>query len=494
MSSEEMNTREDDNLPNDEETMDTCEDQQETLDPKELALAEKEEGNAMYKQKKYYEALAHYTKAIGFDPDMPTYYHNRSAAYIQIGKYKEGLEDAHKSLSLDPSQAKYHNRIAKCYVGLGRFSDARRHYASASQLPGGSKTAEQELKGIDTIERLLRDAKTAESANHFNNAVSLVEQAMKFAPFCDALRMEKARYLLKAGDVGTSSRIASDILRENALHPDALCLRGQCLLKLGNVDQAIAHFRRALTSNPDHSDCKTLFKSTKQLLREKERGNEAFKSGKLEEAIHIYTEALQLNPDCDIFNAKIHFNLALTKSKLGDIDGAVKQCQRAVALDPSYEKARLKVPQLYMEAEMYEEAVQAYEEMVQGDPQNRNLRQELRNAKLELKKSKRKDYYKILGVNKSANETDIKRAYKKSALKCHPDRVSAEEKDVAEAKFKELGEAYGVLSDPEKKTRYDNGEDLDDMQRGGGFSNVDVNDIFSQVFGGGGGFNFGFRH
>ena len=56
------------------------------------------------------------------------------------------------------------------------------------------------------------------------------------------------------------------------------------------------------------------------------------------------------------------------------------------------------------------------------DPADPSLKKEIRNAELELKKSKRKDYYKILGVDKDANETDIKKAYRRMAIKYHPDK------------------------------------------------------------------------
>lgn len=85
------------------------------------------------------------------------------------------------------------------------------------------------------------------------------------------------------------------------------------------------------------------------------------------------------------------------------------------------------------------------------DPQNRDMQQELRNAKLELKKSQRKDYYKILCLTKDAGEMEIRRAYKKMALKWHPDKHQGEDKDEAEKAFKDVNEAYAVLSDKKKK-------------------------------------------
>ena len=108
-----------------------------------------------------------------------------------------------------------------------------------------------------------------------------------------------------------------------------------------------------------------------------------------------------------------------------------------------------------------------------------------------MKKSKRKDYYKILGVSKTANDDEIKKAYRKRALMHHPDRFPNETEEVKkeeEKKFKEVGEAYAVLSDSKKRARYDNGQDLDELNGSGGMSGADIdpNVLFQAFFGGAG--------
>ena len=113
--------------------------------------------------------------------------------------------------------------------------------------------------------------------------------------------------------------------------------------------------------------------------------------------------------------------------------------------------------------------------------------------------AEKRDYYEVLGVSKSATPEEIKKAYRQLALKYHPDR-NPDDKD-AEEKFKEAAEAYSVLSDENKRARYDrygfagmNGSSASGGGFSGGFGDFDLNDILNKVFGQGfdfGGFNFG---
>lgn len=100
----------------------------------------------------------------------------------------------------------------------------------------------------------------------------------------------------------------------------------------------------------------------------------------------------------------------------------------------------------------------------------------------------KRDYYEVLGISREAGEDDIKKAYRKLAVKYHPDKNPGDK--AAEEKFKELGEAYEALSDPQKRAAYDQyGHNAFDPRMragrgGGGFH--DPFDIFREVFGGGG--------
>lgn len=189
-------------------------------------------------------------------------------------------------------------------------------------------------------------------------------------------------------------------------------------------------------------------------------------------------------------NAKLYCNRGTVNSKLRQLEDAIEDCTNAVKLDDTYIKAYLRRAQCYMDTEQFEEAVRDYEKVYQTE-KTKEHKQLLKNAQLELKKSKRKDYYKILGVDKNASEDEIKKAYRKRALMHHPDRhsgASAEVQKEEEKKFKEVGEAFTILSDPKKKTRYDSGQDLD--EEGMNMGDFDANNIFKAFFGGPGGFSF----
>ena len=113
--------------------------------------------------------------------------------------------------------------------------------------------------------------------------------------------------------------------------------------------------------------------------------------------------------------------------------------------------------------------------------------------------AEKRDYYEVLGLQKDASDDEIKKAYRKLAKEYHPDLHPGDK--TCEEKFKEIGEAYEVLSDPDKKAKYDQyGHAAFDPNAGfggggfggGGFGDFgDLGDILGNIFGGGFGFGGG---
>ncbi|XP_065433953.1 dnaJ homolog subfamily C member 7 isoform X2 [Chrysemys picta bellii] len=412
----------------------------------------KEQGNAYYAKKDYNEAYNYYTKAIDACPNNASYYGNRAATLMMLGKFREALGDAQQSVRLDDTFVR--------------------------------------LKNASAVLEYERIAETDFEKRDFRKVVFCMDRALEFAPACHRFKILKAECLALLGRYPEAQSVASDILRMDSTNADALYVRGLCLYYEDCIEKAVQFFIQALRMAPDHEKACLACRNAKALKAKKEDGNKAFKEGNYKLAYELYTEALGIDPNNIKTNAKLYCNRGTVNSKLRKLEDAIDDCTNAIKLDDTYIKAYLRRAQCYMDTEQYEDAVRDYEKVYQTE-KTKEHKQFLKNAQVELKKSKRKDYYKILGVDKNASEDEIKKAYRKRALMHHPDRhsgASAEIQKEEEKKFKEVGEAFTILSDPKKKARYDSGQDLD--EDGMNMADFDANNIFKAFFGGPGGFSF----
>uniref|UniRef100_A0A668RGA5 DnaJ homolog subfamily C member 7 n=1 Tax=Oreochromis aureus TaxID=47969 RepID=A0A668RGA5_OREAU len=413
----------------------------------------KEQGNAFYVKKDYAEAFNYYTKAIDMCPKNASYYGNRAATLMMLCRYRDALEDCQQAVRLDNTFIKGHLREGKCHLLLGNAMAASRCFQRVLELESDNSQAQQELKNAESILEYERMAEIGFEKRDFRMVVFCMDRALDSASACHKFKILKAECLALLGRYPEAQSVASDILRMDSTNADALYVRGLCLYYEDCIDKAVQFFVQALRMAPDHDKARLACRNAKALKAKKEEGNKAFKEGNYEAAYELYSEALTIDPNNIKTNAKLYCNRATVGSK-------------------------------------YEEAVRDYEKVYQTE-KTKEHKQLLKNAQLELKKSKRKDYYKILGVDKKATEEEIKKAYRKRALLHHPDRhsgASAEVQKEEEKKFKEVGEAFSVLSDPKKKSRYDTGQDLEDD--GMNMGDFDANNIFKAFFGGPGGFSF----
>ncbi|XP_036405053.1 dnaJ homolog subfamily C member 7-like isoform X1 [Megalops cyprinoides] len=450
----------------------------------------KEQGNAYYIKKDYSEAFNYYTKAIDTCPKNASYYGNRAATLMMLCRFREALEDSQQAVRLDDCFMKGHLREGKCHLSLGNAMAASRCFQKVLELEPDNSQAQQEDKNAEAVMDYEKMAEFDFEKRDFRKVVYCMDRALEFAPACHRFKILKAECLALLGRYPEAQSVASDILRMDSTNGDALYVRGLCLYYEDCIDKAVQFFVQALRMAPDHEKARLACRNAKALKAKKEEGNKAFKDGNYEAAYELYTEALTIDPNNIKTNAKLYCNRGTVGIKLKKTEQAIDDCTNAIKLDETYIKAYLRRAQCYMDTEQYEEAVRDYEKVYQTE-KTKEHKHLLKNAQLELKKSKRKDYYKVLGVGKNATEDEIKKAYRKRALMHHPDRHSAATPEVQkeeEKKFKEVGEAFTVLSDPKKKSRYDSGHDLEDDGMSAG--DFDANNIFKAFFGGPGGFSF----
>ncbi|XP_055386394.1 dnaJ homolog subfamily C member 7 isoform X2 [Condylostylus longicornis] len=458
-----------------------------------LAEEKKNQGNDQYKAQNYQTALRLYSEAIRLCPDTAAYYGNRSACHIMLNDYKAALSDARNSISLDDKFEKGYIRTAKCCLALGDYIGTEQAIKKFSEIYENNNSLKTEEVNCGHLRNFEEKISQNYAKKNFRTALFFLDSALKISPACIKYKISKAECLTYLGRLDEAADIAVTAMKCDSTSADAIYVRGLILYYQDNFDKAISHFERTLQLDPDHKNAKEMRTKLKKLKDKKELGKNAFKAGKFREALQLYTEALEIDPSNNNMNCKLYYNRALVNSKINNLRDSIVDCTQVLDIDSQYLKAILLRARCYSELEKYEECVKDYEAAlkIQKTQEIKNL---LKNAKFALKKSKQKDYYKILGVSKNASDDEIKKAYRKKALIHHPDRhanSSEMDKKDQEIKFKELGEAYSVLSDPKKKMRYDSGQDMEEETTG-----FDPNQMFQTFFFTNGGpetYNFHFK-
>ena len=453
------------------------------------ADAAKERGNTLFKAGKYRDAVQAYTEAIAQDESSaPLLLLNRAAAYLALSDYRSGVNDCRLAIQKQGSEAtaKAFTRLAKCYIGLGELSlaaEAARSAANAASATPAEQTQAADVSNqVRDIEKHLASFHNYMQEKNWTLASIALDQAQRTAKLTEASspaawKLLRATLQLQRGNISQAHSIAMDMYRADPSSTDALLLGARVMLANNDVQKAVTQVQAALRNDPDRTDVKQFLRKCKTLASLKEAANAAFKQNHTEEALAKYAELLQLadqdaarDGDPKRFKAVIYSNRAILESKMGDYSASIADCTTALELDPGYTKPLRTRARAYLSNEAYEDAVRDFKKALEesvGTPDADSLRRELRQAELDLKRSEKKDYYKILNVSKTATESEIKKAFRKESLKHHPDKGGDEEK------FKLCNEAYGVLSDAQKRRRYDSGvDDMDEMDMGGGMGGM----------------------
>jgi DnaJ homolog subfamily C member 7 len=311
------------------------------------------------------------------------------------------------------------------------------------------------IKSLEEI-YTLKDSKTPDYAKLELSCSNLLTKCKEFS----ALKLIYINTLLNnCKPQDAISFLNSKLNEEEKSNEEFEYLTALALYYDGRIENAKKFLSVYMQKSMDSQKFRKLSHLIKETESEKEKANLIFKQGDYDEAINYYTKILTLDPSNKIFNATIYNNRALCYQKKNKLLEALGDVNAAIELNPNYSKAYLRRGNINMSLTYYEEAKYDFQKVKDIDPSNTDINRLLEEAKKQEKQAKRKDYYKILDLQKGASEAEIKKAYRKLAVKWHPDKNSEteEQNKHAEKMFKDINEAYSVLSDPKKKQMFDNG-------------------------------------
>ena len=455
----------------------------------------KERGNALFKEKRYADAIKFYEKALDLNPSAEVLFSNKGTCKKCLKQYKEAIQDYKKALELNPKNTKNMNRLASVYIIKGQLGDAKILQEKALNLEPYNSTYREQMT---TIEKILEDeTKLNDKINEkkFEDAEEVCKRMIdKVSDFSD-LKLKYIKILIENVKLTEALQyINNEVNFEDKKNEEFDYLTALCLYYDGQYDKAKKQINLMKTKG-NKTDTTDLLNKVSTIESVKNKGNEIFKQKKYEEAIEEYTKILEFDPNNKKFNSLILANRALCYQKLNKHVEALRDSNQSIKLNPFYARGYIKRGNVYMELKMFDDARADFQKAKDLDPNVAGVEGYLSEANQNAEKARKRDYYAILGVDKNADEKEIKRAYKKMAMKYHPDRnsESEESKKMAEKKFIDVNDAYSVLSDPKKRSMYDQGVDPlnpEEASGGGVHFGGDASEILKMFFGGGSPFGF----
>ncbi|KAK2641208.1 hypothetical protein Ddye_022971 [Dipteronia dyeriana] len=468
-------------------------------------------------------------------------YSNRAATYMSLGRMRDALGDCMMAAALDPNFLRVQVRAANCYLTLGEVEDASRYFRKC--LQSGSDVCVDRKVAVEASDGLQKAQKVAEcmqrsaqflqnkKSNDANNALEVIDEALLISSYSEKLLEMKAEALFmlrKYEEVIQLCDQTMDSAAKNSPPLDAddqltnldgfepskdftfrlwrSCLIFKSYFNQGKLEDAIASLEKQDKLGNGEKTLESLIPlaaTVHELLHHKVAGNEAFQTGRHAEAVEHYTAALSWTVESRPFAAICFCNRAAAYKALGHITDAIADCSLAIALDGNYLKAISRRATLYEMIRDYGQAATDLQRLITlltkqiemasqfgASDRSINWAIDLRQARMqfaaieeEARKDIPMDMYLILGVEPSVSVADIKKAYRKAALRHHPDKagqslvrsdngddgiwkeIGAEVYKDAERLFKMIGEAYAVLSDPIKRSRYDLEEETRNAQK-----------------------------
>ncbi|EEP82112.1 chaperone DnaJ [Uncinocarpus reesii 1704] len=356
-------------------------------------------------------------------------------------------------------------------------------------------------------------AEKAEKRGDWETCVSQAGVAILKAGTSLPLRQRRARCRFERGEIQEGISDLAHVLQISPgyMQPH-LEISAMLFYSLADTDRGLTQIRKCLHSDPDSKVCSGLFRRQKQISKLLQRLDRFLEQRKFNKAVELLVGSKEESGLIDDVkneiksaraNGYIHKNAPEQLSanlvekaceayrEMNSKRKAKPFCSEALEFNPTSLHGLLSKAESQLDSGEYEAAMQTLAIANENHPHTHAVRILHEKAQTLLKRSKQKDYYKVLGVDREADDATIKRAYRKLTKQYHPDKVRSQgvSKEDAEKKMAAINEAYEVLADSELRARFDRGDDPNNPENNQG------NPFHSDPFGpGGGGQQFFFHH
>nr|POE48761.1 dnaj like subfamily c member 3 [Quercus suber] len=466
------------------------------------------------------DALTYFDIAIQKDPSNYLAIFKRGATYLSIGRNAQASRDFDHVLTLKPGFEGALTQRAKIKSRNADWAGARKDYLTAG------KQEEQEFANLEEAEGAAKLSADAEVSGDWEGCVTHAGTAILVAGTALELRQRRARCRLEKGEVMEALADLSHALQINTgLTEPHLQISAMTFYSLGETEKGITAMSKCLQNDPDSKVCSKLRKSEKAIDKTLKKINKLFEKRQYASAVKLLVKQGDGEPgllqevqnDIENYRTAGYIHSRAGESLYGQL--VEKTCEAYTEMnnakkartycDEALQHNSVSLPALVskamrqIDADEFEPAISTLNTAQEAHGKTPKINELMNKAHTLLKRSKQKDYYKILGVSRDADEREIKRAYRKLTVQHHPDKahlngISPEE---AQKKMAAINEAHEVLSDPELKERFDRGDDPNDPQGGGhshqgspfGHGPGGQPIFFQQRAGGGGGGGFKFQ-
>ncbi|CAM9913177.1 unnamed protein product, partial [Pylaiella littoralis] len=423
------------------------------------------------------KAIRLFSQVIELEPNNERNFYKRFRVFLSKRKYAEAIQDLSRALELKPKYKQALAQRAKLLRMMGQCEASVKDYAALEAIDPLHSDVESLYPYAMTCAQSLAEGSAAEARKDWQACLFAAAEAYD-AILDEQLDLVGAELLLKrarchfalgrwlqaAADAGRAAKAAAEgdddqAARERA---QALELRGRCYINLGDFDLAANHFRQVLLDDPDNGPCREEHRRCRAVVKKVLAGVSLLDAGDAAGATQEWRAATMLEPNNNAFLGPMLLRIASAHLGAKSWGEAARAAQESLNVHPDGEigaQAEILIGDVHTEAEEFQEAVNAYARAETkmkeiGTEVLDQARSKLKQANVLLEQSKKKQYYKILGVPRNAELAQIKKAYRELAKVHHPDKVQGEEEKLKSEKiFQEVAEAYEVLADEELRAK-----------------------------------------